>query len=324
MVFKKYDQQHLLKMIKRKVEKGNLDNISRTVFYQQFYFKHQEIKWAFLASMVSRNAGWNMTDLEGELFQRSLPKQYRDILFYTYERANWLIFEDAYPQLLIYEESKKRQQPLFFLLKDFHVSAFMEKEWIYFWTHHDVWRLCYALIINEQHVIQKPVIEHPFYKKHVFHSLPFYFEDRFHFSTVLFPTVHGELYGFSVHHFTNVKSRIKLGKKLTWLLFFSPVAHQFICFAKRTEHTGSRCDYEQYLGSKRWRKTPFLRLTFPVIEHHRERSTDWYNKWGNINKLFKPVKEQKKYRLTAWYFKKEQQLQAGVEIYEFFFGKNNL
>lgn len=40
------------------------DNISRTVFYDQFYLKHKEIVWGYLASFVSRNAGWNMTDLE--------------------------------------------------------------------------------------------------------------------------------------------------------------------------------------------------------------------------------------------------------------------
>ncbi len=34
-------------------------------------------------------------------------------------------------------------------------------------------RLTTALIINEQNVIQTPVIEHPVYRKKVFHSLIF-------------------------------------------------------------------------------------------------------------------------------------------------------
>ncbi|UTW69706.1 DUF2515 family protein [Anaerobacillus sp. HL2] len=50
----------------------------------------------------------------------------------------------------------------------------MEAEWNKFWMTKDIHRLCTALIINEQHVIQKPVIENHFYHDCVFGSIPFF------------------------------------------------------------------------------------------------------------------------------------------------------
>ena len=73
-------------------------------------------------------------------------------------------FLDAFPQLLLYEESKKRRAPLFHLLQYFNVSIFMEKEWLLFWERRDMNRLMTALIINEQNKIQKPVIENTYFK----------------------------------------------------------------------------------------------------------------------------------------------------------------
>ena len=86
----------------------------------------------FLASMVSRNAGWNMTDLEGRYYATVLPQTVKTFVF-NLRRSKLDYFLDAFPQLLLYEESKRRQIPLFHLLQYFNVSIFMEKEWIYFW-----------------------------------------------------------------------------------------------------------------------------------------------------------------------------------------------
>ena len=69
--------------------------------------------------MVSRNGGWNMTDLKGGLLSRLLTKKEVESFFTFLERGNWLIFQDAYPQFLVYEESKKRGKNLFYLLSSF-------------------------------------------------------------------------------------------------------------------------------------------------------------------------------------------------------------
>lgn len=310
------EEKETIDLIYETTIKENEDNISRTVFYNQFFHSHKEIIWACLASFVSRNAGWNMTDLEGETFSKLIPKGYREILFLTYERANWLIFSDACPQLLLYEASKQQEKPLFHLLKFFGVSRFMEEEWNTFWLKKDVMRLCTALIINEQHVIQKPVIEDPFYSNKVFKNIPFVIEDRLHFSTVLFPTLKGKLYGYSVHGFTSVKNRIDLGKRLTWLLFESEEKERIQAFAANVEHTGSRYDYEKFIKKVEKPRTPRLKDVFPIIKHHRKDYTDWFNSRNaqKINKYFKNPKKIMKYDLTDWYYKKQKQLTFAAVI----------
>jgi hypothetical protein len=311
----------LIDYIKTTTTKHNIDNITRTRSYAKYYERHKEIGWAFLASMVSRNAGWNMTDLEGEWFPKALDKSYRTILFNTYERANWLIFADAFPQLLIYELSVKLNKPLFYLLKEFSVSVFIEVEWEVFWRCKNLNRLLVAQIINEQNIIQKPVIEQNFYNDKVFSSFLYKIQDWFHFSSVLFPTLSGNLYGFSVHDFQQVNQRIELGKKLAWLLFHNKYYHQFYMFSVKTEHTGSRYDYEQYFLSKTIRDTPFLRTTFPIVKHERAANGDWFYSNRIKQKWYKPAKKQKKYKLTRWYKHKQRQLHLGITIKSMIFKK---
>ncbi|MCH1624705.1 DUF2515 domain-containing protein [Fredinandcohnia quinoae] len=304
----------LITDIKQETAKQNQDNISRTKSYATYYYRNKEIRWSFLASMVSRNAGWNMTDLEGEWFTKILDRKIRNHIFLTYERANWLIFSDAYPQLLVYEYSKRYGKPLFHLLPAFSVSKFIEMEWEYYWKYRNRERLIIAQIINEQNIIQKPVIEHPFYKKKVFDSFFFNFQDWLHFSSAIFPTLHGELFGFSVYNFKKLDERIELGKKLASLLFHEDHYYSFLLFSKKIEHTGSRFDYERYLHPRKYRITPFLRTTYPIITHSREGNNDWFI--GLIKKKwFQPVKnENKKYDITNWYLNKQKQLQLGITL----------
>jgi hypothetical protein len=313
----KTDEQVILQEIRRKTEKANLDNISRTEAYANFYSRHPEIRWSFLASMVSRNAGWNMCDLEGQWMPLTIDMYTRTILFSTYERANWLIFADAYPQLLIYESSKLDGKPYFYLLSKLRVSSFMQKEWCLFWQEKNRERLLTSLIINEQNIIQKPIIDHPFYKKKVFHSFAFKFQDWLHFSSVIFPTLHGELYGCSVHDFWNKTKRIELGKKLSRLLFEPSLYPHFVQFSNQITHTGSRHDYERFLKIDKRRDTPFLRTTFPVIHHHQSESNEWKASKRQMKRWLEPVPFPKKVNITRWYEKKRMQLQVLIQIEQY-------
>ncbi|WP_170007437.1 DUF2515 family protein [Bacillus fonticola] len=260
--------QHLISSIHLKTARANLDNISRTKAYQAFYNKYREIPWSFLASMVSRNAGWSMTDLQAPEVISFLPAKLRRNLFLVYERANWLIFQDAYPQLLLYHYSTKWGVPLFQLLSQFRVSTFMEEEWRRFWREGNQRRLLYAQIVNEQLLIQQPVLHHA--KKEVFGTLPFFMEDHLHYSLVVFPTTEGKLYGTSVSKFTDPNERIQLGKRLCSILFHDNWAKEFVNFASRTEPTGSRYEYEQYLPieERRHQTSQLLRACYPVVHHH--------------------------------------------------------
>ena len=158
----------IFRMVHSVTAKWNIDNISRTNAYFYFFQRYPEIEWTFLASMVSRNAGYNMCDLEGELLRDTLSPLYRKYLFLTYERANFLIFKDVFPQLLLYHYSTILNKKMFHYLPHFFVTSFMEKEWEVFWEYGNRKRLMTALIINEQNVIQKPVIEDSFYQQEVF------------------------------------------------------------------------------------------------------------------------------------------------------------
>ncbi|MDR4948142.1 DUF2515 family protein [Neobacillus cucumis] len=51
-----------------------------------------------------------MTDLKGEFLTRLMTKKDRVLFFQFLERGNWLIFQDAYPQFLLYEESLRLKE----------------------------------------------------------------------------------------------------------------------------------------------------------------------------------------------------------------------
>ncbi|UYZ20539.1 DUF2515 domain-containing protein [Mesobacillus jeotgali] len=312
-------EAEVLQKIRQETHEKNLDNISRTRAYLDFYLDYPEMIWSFLASMVSRNGGYNMCDLEGDWFPQFLDPPIRLRLFLTYERANWLIFRDAYSQLLLYSYSTKKSTPMFHLLKFLDVSSFMEREWQIFWEHGDKKRLLTALIINEQNVIHNPVIRHPLYTKRVFNTLMFSFEDYLHFSTVLFPTCDGELYGASVNGFKSVSKRINLGKRLASILFDNRYYPLFLEFAVHTEHTASRHDYEQYFPGNKKRDTPFLRCTYPIIQHHFREQGDWFKERRYHKKWFsQKINHRHPVHLTGWYKKKQKQLHALISLKELF------
>ncbi|PGS52161.1 DUF2515 family protein [Bacillus sp. AFS041924] len=269
------EDSKLVDLIKKETVKYNADNISRTIAYQEYFLRQNEIEWSFLASMVSRNAGYNMTDLESKIFINGLNVKQRKQLFMTYERANWIIFLDAFPQLLLFEYSKINRKPLFYLLKYFSVSSFMEIEWEKYWTDRDKKRLVYSLIINEQNMIERPVIQNEFFKNEVFNSLAFKLQEQFKLSYVIFPSSNGELYGLAVYQFENLTKRIQIGKQLYSILFHDDLTNGFIDFAKQINHTGSRSDYEGLVGIES-SNNPKLRDVYPVIPHKRTVEDDWY------------------------------------------------
>ena len=69
------EDQQLLQRIRLKTKQLNVNNVTRTKAYLDFYIFHPEIHWAFLGHMVSRNGGWNMTDLKGEFLSRLMNEQ---------------------------------------------------------------------------------------------------------------------------------------------------------------------------------------------------------------------------------------------------------
>jgi hypothetical protein len=240
------EELEIIDQIKQKTNELNLNNTTRTKAYLDFYQEHPEIHWAFLAHMVSRNGGWSMTDLKGELLSRLLSKKQKEAFFSFIERGNWLIFHDAYTQLLLYEQSLKRGKPLYHLFPYFHISIFMETVWSFFWKNQDSALLTTALIINEQNYIEKRIIQNHKYKTEVFKTIEFELQDLLSFNLILFPYKEKgvlNLAGQTVNQFESLNQRILLGKKLYAILFKTDILKNVVEWAKSRPHTGSRKDY---------------------------------------------------------------------------------
>lgn len=308
------EEKAILGSIRERTIERNKNNITRTKAYLEFYNRHPDIHWAFLGHMVSRNGGWNMTDLKGSLLTRLLNEHEAKAIFTFLERGNWLIFQDAYSQFLLYEECLKKGENLFYLIPHLHVSTFMQAVWSHFWTFHDEYILTVSLIINEQSYLEERVIKNPFFKKKVFEKWEFKLQDYFSMNHILFPYEKNgdiKLYGLTLKHFESLHMRILLGKKLYSLLFQNKERLKLtLKWANQTVHSGSRRDYWPHLfndieeaipgsplkprikscriasGSPRL-YSPTLQFAWKNIKHEEAEKGDWFEKWQVIYYLLK-------------------------------------
>lgn len=309
------EEQLIIDNIKAQTKQLNKNNVTRTRAYYQFYIQYPEIHWALLGHMVSRNGGWNMTDLKGDLYTRILSEKDQITFFSFLERGNWLIFQDVYPQFLLYEQSVKRSQRLFHLLPHLNVSTFMETMWNDFWKTGNKKTLAIATIINEQNYLEKRVIQNVHFKKTVLNSIGFKLFDFFQFNHILFPFYENDkkqkvlLFGDTMKHFTSLHERILIGKRLYSLLFRDThILSQIISWAEHHPHTGSRKDYWPHLFSsvnesfsrefykRRIKKcqlrsgayriySPALIYAWRDMKHEEDESKDWFTDWQVVNYL---------------------------------------
>lgn len=250
----------LVARIARERDVHNANNISRTAAYYHLFREHPELHWALLAHMVSRNGGWNMSDLKGELLPHLLNEPDRESIFRFLERANALIFHDAYPQLLLYRASVLAGRPYFHLLPCFGVSRFMKPVWELFWRGRSSPLLTIGLIVNEQHFIEQRVVRHPVYRKQVLDRLFFQAQSLLQLNQIVFPYVDRDrvrVAGLIIENFTSLRERIEIGKKLYAVLFGIPVVTEGAKqFAAGRKHTGTRADYWPHLFASIRRDAP--------------------------------------------------------------------
>ncbi|WP_245959404.1 DUF2515 domain-containing protein [Neobacillus piezotolerans] len=312
----------------------NLNNITRTKAYLDFHVKFPEIHWAFLAHMVSRNGGWNMTDLKGGLVGRLLTKNEAEAFFTFLERCNWLIFQDAFPQLLLYEGSRKHGRKLFHLLPHLGVSAFMEAVWNYFWEERDSYTITMGLVVNEQNYLESRVLDNPAFKENVFTSLEFLLQDVLSMNHILFPYSPGgrtELAGLTVHQFEDLEERILIGGKLYKILFKDEERLKRVKeWALANPHTGSRKDYwpnlfndvEEFMPGSELKPrilacqlvpraprifSPRLQYAWPNQKHPPAEPGDWFTDSDAVHHLLK-TEEHIDDDIKTYYCKTLQQL----------------
>ncbi|MGE6719860.1 DUF2515 family protein [Peribacillus frigoritolerans] len=314
------DERKLINDIKEMTNKLNVNNVTRTQAYFNFFLQHPEIHWALLGHMVSRNGGWNMTDLKGDLLTRLLSEKEQQNFFLFLEHGNWLIFQDVYPQFLLYKQSLKINRNLFYLLPYLGVSIFMETIWDYFWEYGDSYLLAIATVINEQSYLEKRVIQNHHFKKTVLNTIGFKLYDFLRFNHIIFPFyIKGKiekpnLIGETLQHFDSLHERIMLGKRLYSLLFHQEsVLQGVLLWANKHPHTGSRIDYWDHLfhhvneslpGSIYWRRTkqcqlkkgalriysPPLQFAWKNVDHPESEKGDWFDDWRIIDYLMEEEK----------------------------------
>lgn len=244
----------LAEEIAKETAQAGISNITRTQSYLNCFQKYPELHWAFLAHMVSRNAGWSMTDLHSSLVGQFMSDEDKALYYRFLERSNALIFQDAYPQLLLYMKSRERGNGHFHLLPYFHVSRFMRPFWERFWIDRNSALLTVGLIINEQNYIEHRVISNPYYQKKVSSKGKFRLFSVSGFNQSLFPMIESDtspvtrIAGRTVSDFAGLQDRIALGKSLYAILMeLQDVRHGALCFAEQVPHTGSRTDYMPHL-----------------------------------------------------------------------------
>lgn len=288
-------EQDLLAKIRSQTANLNRNNVTRTQAYLDFYLKNPEVQWSFLAHMVSRNGGWNMTDLKASHISTLLSYDKASILFRFLEKANHLIFQDAYPQLLLYEESKKAGKPLFYLLSEFHVSPFMNPIWTLFWKNNKKKELLtVSLIINEQNFIEYNLLKNPYFQQKVLSSLTYQLQEKLGFTLVLFPYRKGLntlLTGLGIQQFSDLSNRIEIGKMLYVLLFQNEdVLQGALRFSKESFHTGSREDYFpgvfSSLVTSRKIYSPTIEAAWADFDHPAIVPVDWFKDIQEATKFF--------------------------------------
>lgn len=324
--------------INQRTIKLNINNVTRTKAYLDFYLQYPEVHWAFLGHAVSRNGGWNMTDLKGDLISKLMVEKKQEEFFEFLERGNWLIFQDAFPQFLVYAESVRRRRGLFHLLPYLGISKFMEVIWSDFWVRRDSYILAMAQIVNEQSYLEARMIQNPVYKEKVLHTLEFVLQDLLAFNQILFPSQKSGkavLTGMTIHQFGSLHERIILGRRLYHLLFHDRKRHQeILAWCTAHPHTGSRKDYWPHIfndlnegvpgplqirrlkncrlirGSPRL-YSPRLEYAWPNMKHRPAEAGDWFDD-EEVVRYLKDNDESVDGRITGDYCETLQNLELAV------------
>jgi hypothetical protein len=142
------------------LDERNRDNVARTASYLELYAWTREhgceLPWVLMAHLVSRNAGYQMSDLARHLARDAEPYQ-RDAmrwLFVLLERGNYLIFWDAWHHVLHALAGRAAA------LESPRTPRFMIDAWARHAAAPDERTLVLDLVHNEQNLIERRAVHH--------------------------------------------------------------------------------------------------------------------------------------------------------------------
>ncbi len=232
----------------------NRDNVSRTDSYLELYAWTRahppELPWLFMAHLVSRNAGYMMTDLARNLAGKAgsdatLAPPMRT-LFLLLERGNFLIFWDAWHHTIATLLGEPLTSP--------RTPRFMIDAWAR-WRRgeSDERRLVLDLVHNEQHLIEHRVVHHEHLRQG--RLLLDLIEAGGREKPLVFPHSDSEI---KVGGFAQLARRIATGERIfDEVLADRAQRDRMFAWALAHPHTGSR---EIYGG----KPGPTLREAWPV------------------------------------------------------------
>ncbi|MCM3599918.1 DUF2515 domain-containing protein [Robertmurraya korlensis] len=308
ILFTNQKEKDIVAQITKETLMCNKNNITRTQAYYEFFTRNQEVHWSFLAHIVSRNGGYYMTDLKSDYLKDFLSESQLNRYFLFLERSNAFIFQDAFPQLLLYEHSKRIGKPLFHLLSAFHVSTFMQPFWNEFYLKKNSKGITVAMIINEQFMLEERVIKGIYDSTSLLQELPYKLQENLGFTTIFIPYKLSKKYryrlsGKKVKDFELVKKRVELGKELYQILFEERYISETIRFAHNHPHTGSRSDYWDFLFTKLKNAneklfSPTLESVWDDVAHKYPNKVDWFQQKVDVLSFFNDLPEVTNYDLT--------------------------
>lgn len=249
----------------------NLDNVSRTESYLELYEAARawgfELPWTLMAHLVSRNAGMMMTDLAAaiESPRRIFQREALEELFCLLERANFLIFYDAWRHLLEHlarvtaSAVTLAREPWFRAPRPV-VAAYARYEaaGARGAIDEDERSLVMDLVQNEQNLIERRVVHAPGARRA--RALIAFFEGVGQERPMTFP-IDGP--PITVGDFASLARRIETGERISDAYLREPARREACrqhCAAH--PHTGARSDFGGKPG-------PTLREAWPAAEVRR-------------------------------------------------------
>lgn len=244
-------------------EERNRDNVTRTESYLELYAftrgRPPDLPWLLMAHLVSRNAGHMMSDVARSLEQAHNPFAPRALeqLFAFLERANFLIFHDAWHHVIHHLLGRSHA------VAETRASRFVRDAWRTYEeatdppaAHVDAAterRLALDLVVNEQNYIERRVVHHPRFE--AARAIVAFIEAAGHDEPLVLPASTEPI---RIRRFASLERRIEAGRRIFDAAMRDRARRdEAYAWAMRHPHTGSR---EAYGG----RAGPTVREAWPV------------------------------------------------------------
>jgi len=224
------------RLLAEKAER-NVDNVARTASYLELYAlardNGEELPWLLMAHLVSRHAGYLMTDVAAQLETptRVFTREALYELFAFLERANFLIFDDAWHHALCH---------LLGRAKGARTARFMAAAWARYeserYTPESERRLVLDLVTNEQRYIENRVVKSARFARA--RAMVGFFEAIGAERPITLPLTDARI---TVGRFADVERRIETGRRIFDAILADRVAREAaFAWAKAHPHVGSQ------------------------------------------------------------------------------------